>query len=431
MAAGRQLKSLATLKDLKERVEALGETLANPAERRELHSGAGRDDLACGEMIPLKRLSGLESRSGITKKAFHAPELDCLRFLAFSAVFVFHARTGQYVESSYTLNKLIAAVVAAGAFGVDLFFVLSAYLITELLLREKQITGDVKVPAFYLRRILRIWPLYFFFVGIASLLPLFTSQQFGWKYLAGFSLLSGNWMIVLFGVPLSVANPLWSVSIEEQFYLCWAPLVRRLLSKEIGATAVILLITSSLTRLLQYVFVHPLNQSVWFNTLDRLDPIALGILLALFLRAKRISLSGSRRVLIICVSLIGLLFVSAYCNLTANTKPFSALGLIGYPIVALSCLGILLATVGLGGWLTRNPGLIYLGKISYGLYVYHGLALWLIAMLSERLRVRNSAVGFCAAFCLTIAFAAVSYHVLELPFLRLKKRFTYVHSKPL
>jgi peptidoglycan/LPS O-acetylase OafA/YrhL len=404
--------------------------------QRPVNRGSARSTLETGPALELTpEVASSRSGEAQSEKRFYAPELDFLRFGAFFAVFVFHAlHTGrQYVEFSYRLNKVIAAAIGAGAFGVDLFFVLSAYLITELLLREKQITGDVKVPAFYLRRILRIWPLYFFFLGIAALLPLFTSsQRFGWKYLAGYCLLSGNWMTVLLGVPLSVANPLWSVSMEEQFYLCWAPLVRRLSTKGITVTAAILLITSSLTRSLQYVFVHPLNQSVWFNTFARLDPIALGILLAVLLRVKRISVSRSQRVLLFFISSIGLLFVSAYCNLSGNSESFSVLGLIGYPIVALSCLGILFATLGIRFRRGRNPGLIYLGKISYGLYIYHLLALWLIGSLFQHLPgPPNLRFGFTAALCLTIVLAAVSYHVLELPFLRFKKRFTYVQSRPL
>jgi peptidoglycan/LPS O-acetylase OafA/YrhL len=114
---------------------------------------------------------------------------------------------------------LLAAIASSGRFGVQLFFLLSGYLITSLLLREKEVTGHINVRAFYVRRILRIWPLYFFVLTLAALWP--WSGRLPLSYFAGFLLLAGNWIVVLFGVADSWAIILWSVSIEEQFYLLW------------------------------------------------------------------------------------------------------------------------------------------------------------------------------------------------------------------
>src|SRR5436305_10886285 len=96
---------------------------------------------------------------------FYRPELDGLRFFAFLGVFVFHAapRTLEfYAAAGYPrwLTNLLISVFGAGAYGVDLFFALSAYLITSLMLRERATTGSFDLRSFYVRRILRIWPLY-------------------------------------------------------------------------------------------------------------------------------------------------------------------------------------------------------------------------------------------------------------------------------
>src|SRR5207244_6922150 len=117
---------------------------------------------------------------------------------------------------------LIGSAASAVRFGVDLFFLLSAYLITELLLRERDEFGKIRLRWFYLRRILRIWPLYFLGILIGVLLPLFDrSEYFPLKYAAVFVLLCGNWLFWL-GMPIqSVMSLLWSVSFEEQFYLLW------------------------------------------------------------------------------------------------------------------------------------------------------------------------------------------------------------------
>ncbi len=365
-------------------------------------------------------------------RRFYAPELDSLRFVAFLGVFTFHAR--QYLQAALptALGSMIATIGGAGAFGVDLFFVLSAYLITELLLREKELTDELNVPAFYLRRILRIWPLYFFFLAIAFFLCFADpAQHFDWKYLTGYGLLSGNWMIILFGIPASVANPLWSISMEEQFYLCWPPLVGRLSMKGIGIAAAIMLVAANLIRMLLYVFIHPQNESIWFNTFTHLDPLALGVLLAVLLRTKRLSLNGRGRALVFGVSFVALLAVSRYAELNWNSAPLSTLGLFGYPAVALSCFGIVAATLGVSTRFVRSDALTYLGKISYGLYVYHLLGFWMAERLFRQLRGFHIVLYPIAALCFTIVLGSISYRFLESPFLRLKKRFTYVPSRPL
>src|SRR5271163_828203 len=101
---------------------------------------------------------------------FYRPELDCLRFFAFFAVFVFHSPGGDaayYAARHVPHPELVAGAISGGRFGVDLFFLLSAYLITELLLREQERFGKLDVRKFYARRILRIWPLYFLGILIA------------------------------------------------------------------------------------------------------------------------------------------------------------------------------------------------------------------------------------------------------------------------
>jgi peptidoglycan/LPS O-acetylase OafA/YrhL len=115
---------------------------------------------------------GAASRAGLLEggprntATFYRPELDILRFIAFLAVFTSHAVDYplsfllQHHVPLFAASSLLA-IAHGGPYGVDVFFVLSAYLITELLLREKRATGGLRVPAFYVRRALRIWPVYF------------------------------------------------------------------------------------------------------------------------------------------------------------------------------------------------------------------------------------------------------------------------------
>ncbi len=220
------------------------------------------------------------------KVSFYRPELDSLRFVAFLGVLIFHAMplsldfyTGSGVPS--LVGAAICGAVTSGAFGVDLFFALSAFLITTLLLRERETNGRVDVRSFYIRRILRIWPLYFAFILFAVALQLVVkSQHLGLPYVAGFFLLAGNWIYVLYGLPHSIAIPLWSISIEEQFYLTWPLIVRGVSRRRMAGFAVAVLVIATVARLALVLGRYP-QAAIEYNTLARLDPIALGILLAL------------------------------------------------------------------------------------------------------------------------------------------------------
>lgn len=369
---------------------------------------------------------------------YYRPELDVLRFFAFFGVFFFH--TAFYRPEFFAkhhipdiFGALEGSVAKAGAYGVDLFFVLSAYLITELLFREKSQRGALDVRAFYIRRILRIWPLYFVFVTLVALVPAVNSgHEFGLRYVIPFLLLSGNWSFVVFGFPgASVAVPLWSVSVEEQFYLLWPPIVSRLNRRQILYAAVVMIAIANLTRTVA-VLLHAHHAQVWCNTLARLDPIAAGIILAVVLRGEIPRLRTALRLALLLSGLLAMLLVAFYARLNSESAPLPwASTLIGYPVVACGCTLILLAVLGSRSRVTDSGALRYLGKISYGLYVYHELA----TLISDRMlkmpsSVMRGGIRFFLALAITIALAAVSYKFLEAPFLDLKRRFTHVPSRP-
>jgi peptidoglycan/LPS O-acetylase OafA/YrhL len=326
---------------------------------------------------------------------FHRPELDVLRFGAFFLVFLHHAlphASGEYPAWG-AVAQALAAVARAGALGVDLFFALSSYLITELLLREHRTTGTLNIRAFYGRRVLRIWPLYYF--ALFVLVPAMPGETLPTNYLAGFALLSGNWVCAFSGYPASSFSLLWSVSIEEQFYLAWPWLVRGNV-RRIGAIAVAMLAVASVTRvwLAATGTVHP---GVWCNTLARLDPIAGGALLAVWGGAPKPRLS------LVCAGLCGLLIVGGFADHSGWITVLT------YPAAAACAVAILSGVIGWSVWSRRFRLLAYLGRISFGLYVFHAAAIEL--------------AGPVLALPLTIALATASYKYLETPFLRLKERF--------
>ena len=329
----------------------------------------------------------------------------------------------------YAIASVLSGIGATGAFGVSLFFVLSAYLITELLLREKELVGSLDVKSFYIRRLLRIWPLYFLFLALAAAMQWFVpGQHVGWRAGLAFSALAGNWYIVFVGFPSSVIFPLWSVSIEEQFYLTWPLIVRRVSQATMVAFAVGLLALATATRF--YLGAHHRWESeIWCNTLVQLDPIAAGILMAVLLRGAVPQFSKLARAAMVVAGIACLAMAALYFGIKSD--PLTTWRIVlGYPAVALG--GVLLVSAVLRDGARPAKPLVYLGRISYGLYVFHVLGLLISdkTVSDQTASLARYALRVLVAFALTVVMAAISYRWLETPFLKLKQRFTYVLSRP-
>jgi peptidoglycan/LPS O-acetylase OafA/YrhL len=370
---------------------------------------------------------------------FYYPELDAIRFFLFCEVWSYHVLPKE--ESLYTarhiptaLASLITSTIKAGMCSLDVFFILSAFLITELLLREREVRGAPDLKAFYVRRLLRIWPLYFFMIAIAGLLSVFDrSQPLAWPYAVSFLLFMGNWMMVLRGFPqASIIGPLWSVSFEEQFYLLWPLVLRRASKRTICGIAIGLLAVASLARFILLLH-HQGGDPIWYNSFARLDSIACGILLAVILHGRATPRVGlPARLALLLVGGFTWVVVGCYCRLL-DSVPKLLGGMIGYPLMSLGGVAIFLAVLGAAGDgapFMKNSGLVYLGKISFGLYAYHLLGLRISGyLLSEYHGFHGWTLSWLCAFAIALLLAAASFRWLESPFLRLKRsKFTYVPS---
>lgn len=357
--------------------------------------------------------------------SFYHPELDILRFFAFFAVYITHSLSHNPADwARYHFPRiaaeLMAAIARSGRFGVTLFFLLSAYLITSLLLREKSATGNVRLGSFYIRRILRIWPLYFFVLGVATAWP--WTGRLPLSYLAWFLLLAGNWVRIILGPPYSWASILWSISIEEQFYLSWPLAAKRFTRRALLSSSVGLIALANLTRI-YLATSSPQLDLVWFNTFAQLDSFGTGILCAILLNefvprfslAMRSFFGGT-----------GLVLLVGCGHFASENRAFV---IFGYPAGTAGCLLLFLAVYGLA--ISFRP-LVYLGKISYGLYAYHMLAL---TLMGQALGGRSGTplrflTYWCGGLIITLSFASLSYRWLESPFLRLKEHFAVIRSRP-
>jgi peptidoglycan/LPS O-acetylase OafA/YrhL len=389
---------------------------------------------------PRAGLLVISSRMPLSKlrARFYYPELDSIRFFLFCGVWVYHALPRE--EGPYSAHHVpmplavgITSIIKASMCSLDVFFIISAFLITGLLLREKELKGGVGLKAFYTRRLLRIWPLYFFVIGLAGLLSVIDrTQVLGWACTLCYLLFAGNWVFALGDFPpAQIIWPLWSVSFEEQFYLLW-PLVLRWASKRIIYGAAIgLLVVGSFARLI--LLLEHTGQRMWFNSFVRVDSIAYGILLAVSFHgrdAPRFRLPT--RVVLLLLGGTAWVIVGQFCRvLDPEATPIGVM--IGYPLMSLGGVAIFLSVFGAvqdGAPFLKNSGLVYLGNITYGLYAYHYLGLRLsgYAFVTRHHDLRTGAFYLFCALAITFLLAAASFKWLETPFLRLKQRFTYVPS---
>jgi len=399
-------------------------------------------------------VSGLPGPGGDARRAgggrYYVPQLDGLRFLAFFLVFTHHLpATAPFFEPGTFLHGASATFRVIGSFGVDLFLVLSGFLITTLLVLEHHREGRVSLKDFYLRRTLRIWPLYYFALLLGFLvLPLFglmqapigTAQysQMVALHLFPFVTFLGNYSIGLLGYPPSwMLGHLWTISLEEQFYLLWPVLFFFLFArgKVLAVTLGLLLVFTVVSRgyFVLSPFPHPF---VWTAFLTRLDPFILGSALGIL----RVAVPADPRWGLPKVA-VGVGLVLAV-TLAPPYQAQTGHVLWQYLAVAAGFCLILDAAVsgGLVGRALAVRPLVEAGKLCYGLYVYHHIVIGVSEQAVSGLLGPGlqSAWGgwltwltqFCIALAATGLLAYVSYHALERPFLRLRLRFSHVPSRP-
>ncbi|QNI32397.1 acyltransferase [Alloacidobacterium dinghuense] len=366
------------------------------------------------------------------RRGFYRPELDALRFFAFLCIFFLHTLSRANIGAIAGRIDLRDVLTDSLKFAVSLFFLLSGYLITALLAMEKESAGHVHLAAFYRRRIARIWPLYYSFILAVLLAGTVVSKlrPSGWA-LAAFTFLSGNWFLSRIGGMTGGLGILWSVNIEEQFYLLWPLLIQlgrgrswKLSSAGILACSYLILLGFGLTG--RYS-----DLTLRFNTLVEMQYFAGGALLAATLPRDGLDIPLILRPLIalsgLCCWAAGVRLFSRFYGAGMQTVPAwwgpSAL----YGCVLAGCVLLFLSFYGMSPrWLPRP--LLWLGKISYGLYVYHSL---ILALLPGFPSGRGYLVARLAVALLsTILIAGISYRWLEKPFLRWRERFTFVPNRP-
>jgi peptidoglycan/LPS O-acetylase OafA/YrhL len=368
--------------------------------------------------------------------------LDGLRGIAIVLVMLVHFGRGTHPNP---LVQLLFKMVGAGWTGVDLFFVLSGFLITRILLATRG--SPQYFRDFYMRRVLRIFPLtYGVLAAVLLVAPLVThapppapgaSPIWLWLYANNiYPLVTGAWCEVHNVLGLNFGH-FWSLAVEEQFYLLWPLIVWRLDRRGLGRLCVILA-CCCLSLRLAFVTTGVSPDTIYCFTLCRMDALLAGAFVAIVAdnglrwetrrRQAGLAALGSLTILVAAMAVTGTTFWPGRFMQTA-----------GYSLLALFFGAVLVLAVtappgSRGRRLLEGRVLTFFGKYSYGLYVFHAM-FWpafdrgplAIAALTSRLGSYLLAVVVhaTAASAISIAVAVLSWHLYEKQFLKLKRYFDY------
>ncbi len=358
------------------------------------------------------------------------PELDGLRGIAILLVISFHYLNNQLAYGTNTVGRLLANATAFGWTGVDLFFVLSGFLIGSILISNKGAQNYFK--PFFARRIVRIIPAYFLALGVFILilnLPYFQGNHFFhegnvipmWSYFAMLHNVYMGFLNTLGNPALSIT---WSIGIEEQFYIIFPFIVYFLKDRWLPFLLIFLIITAMLLR---SVTTGWIPAYVWLPC--RMDGLALGVLIAWL--NQRIDLKAVVHkykallvgILIVDVMLcVGLYYM--YDDLSPKTHTLFAIAF---------GLALVFALTWKNSWYgaaLRNRYLTRVGAISYSLYLFHFIMLGVVHhIFGNRLQtgIRSTRDMFITLVALvaSLVFSWMIYRFVETPFVNFGKRFKY------
>ena len=363
------------------------------------------------------------------------PALDGLRGIAILAVFFYHYAGGLPDRVPSGPLHLLGMVFAFGWSGVDLFFVLSGFLITGILYDTQSDPGYYR--KFYIRRVLRIFPPFYFLALIYVVLTPVVGAHWRWIHLSylfylgfPFALI---WPTLMQISPLVLTAHLWSLCAEEQFYLIWPWLIARFRdSASILRACAVAGILAVLFRIAIWGS-HSLSIGWTHDFLvSRMDTLALGAAIAILVRGplQRRMLRWAPLTFVLAAG--GVVLMCAVRHTVNHVDPVIAT--IGFSVIALAYGAMLLLALRPGSWVEWILSLRLLrifGKYSYGMYLYD---LPLTVVLGPRrelfiARTHSYAIGsivfLVCCLVLNLLIAGASFHLLESPIMRLKSRFKY------
>ncbi|MDB5198802.1 MAG: acyltransferase 3 [Chitinophagaceae bacterium] len=359
--------------------------------------------------------------------------LDALRFLAFLGVFIAHTLP-VYNTPVHSINiaDVLMSAFSFSYLGVPFFFTLSSFLITYRLLEEQKVVKDIYLLKFYLKRGLRIWPIYFLLIFICFLVipVLFSALGVDKPTLPDvfpFIFFWSNFYMINHGMNfISALTILWSLAIEEQFYIFWGAMLKY--CKQFLMPLIFILLAGSVIFCYYYLYVlnkKPMNLKI--HSLYALPDFCFGAFIAIICQAKKNTFTFLKR-------LPNLFYVAVYFLLVAFFV-FQNLGITHFDIVVVAvfnsaCYALILFDQTFNDKRIFNAGkfkpINYLGRISYGLYIYHLLIASVMVkafhFFSPAQNFYSSLLQAIITLLVTILVAHVSFRYFENYFLKLKDK---------
>jgi peptidoglycan/LPS O-acetylase OafA/YrhL len=377
----------------------------------------------------------LAIQNNIKFKKPYFENLDALRFLAAFAVFAFHffseANAMFHFDDYLKLFKITNLIISKGTLGVNFFFVLSGFLITYLILNERAETNHFNVKNFLVRRTLRIWPLYFLiviigFIVFPILIDGYSTNHSGWHY--AFFLANFDEIKVGLTDPINFLTAPWSVAVEEQFYLFWGLVLFTL--HKMNQFNLYSLLTLLWLGSLVFTFINLDDARVlYYHTFSVMSNILIGSALAVAFFRKELWLEKFkqlRKVQILSIYLFGIVLI-----LFKNKLFIGILSIFEQSVISFFFAFVIFDQIACKNSFLKIGKIQlfnHLGKISYGLYLYHLLVIYIILQFGGTfLESASTALGvtlFLGSSTLgTYIISYLSFNYFEKPFLSLKRKF--------
>ena len=352
-------------------------------------------------------------------KSIHLKGLNGIRAIAALSVVLSHT----FLGLEYFGIKKIDGGWNFASYGVTMFFTLSGFLITFLMLKEKKTFNKISIKEFYVRRVLRIWPLYFFYILLVVIVLMLNFPEVLPGSLIYYLCMGANIASVL-GISLPFLTHYWSLGVEEQFYFFWPWLVK--LFNPIKSVF-IFLIFFWIIKLIMRICI---SESIFYQFIctARFDCMAIGALWAILLDRKNklfLSVSFNKITQVLCWIVLVLAAIGELCIPDfLNDNVFSIASAIIILNVAFNKKNLINL---------ENIVFNFLGKISYGIYVYHVLIIYILGLLLKgRIEGFNDflqvVIVVFSVIGSTILVSWASYEFLEKSFLRIKEKYSKILS---
>ncbi len=366
--------------------------------------------------------------------------LDVVRFLAAFMILIYHAylawrgwfgelgilSNGTYKDLNYT-GKIVNTFIDNFGIGVDVFFLISGFLITYILLEERKKFKKIEIGKFIIRRTLRIWPLYFALIIISPFLVGWLDSSPEPNYIAN-SLFLGNFDIIQTESWTFPFSHFWSICIEEHFYLIWPFIIAFIPRKKMLVSFISIIIVSILFRMYAYSYLEGNWYYIYLHTLSRMDVLVIGAFGALYYQNHSFEFKLNRWIRYLLYFILiyfmsnykGAEWISVY---SAGFKKYFEIGIIA----------VLLLDFNFNSkykhYLPQKSWIHYLGKVSYGIYMFSNiLILIIIKKIMWKYDIHNFWIFMCLNIGLSIGVSILSYELFEKQILKFNKYFRVIKT---